>query len=168
MKVGRAFAAGVMGALVMSFLIALARGLGMQVNLEMMLGTMLGGPPSLSKWVMGFVMHLIIGGLWALLYAAGFEYLTHHASWVIGLGFAMIHALIAGVFMGIMPAIHPLIPAMMPAPGAFMAHLGLMGVIAEFMLHLIYGAIVGAMYGPVLHGPHATRAEANSAGTDRS
>ena len=167
MKVGRAFAAGVVGALVMSVLMALARSMGMQVNLEMMLGTMMGGPPSPTKWIMGFVMHLIIGGLWALVYAAGFEYLTHRASWAIGLGFALVHALIAGVFMGMMPAIHPLIPEMMPAPGAFMAHLGLMGVIAEFMLHLIYGAIVGAMYGPVVQRPFETRADAIGTGTRR-
>lgn len=33
------------------------------------------------------------------------------------------------------------------APGAFMSNLGTMGVIAEIMLHLIYIAVVGAMYG---------------------
>jgi hypothetical protein len=52
-----------------------------------------------------------------------------------------------------MPIMHPLVPEMMPAPGAFMANLGMMGVGAFFMLDLIYGAIVGAMYGPVVHQP---------------
>ena len=49
---------------------------------------------------------------------------------------------------------------MMPAPGAFMANLGMMGVGAFFMLHLIYGAIVGAMYGPVVHQPRVTSVDA--------
>ena len=61
--------------------------------------------------------------------------------------------------MAMMPAMHPLIPEQMPAPGAFMANMGLMGVIAEIMLHLIYGAIVGAMYGPVIHRPVGPGAE---------
>jgi hypothetical protein len=34
-----------------------------------------------------------------------------------------------------------------------MSNLGLMGIVAEIMLHLIYGAIVGAIYGPVIHRP---------------
>jgi hypothetical protein len=34
-----------------------------------------------------------------------------------------------------------------------MSNLGIMGVVAEIMLHLIYGAIVGTMYGLVIHRP---------------
>jgi len=94
MKSGKAFAAGVMGALVMSLIMTIARGLGMQVNMEMMLGTMLGGPLSPTKWIIGFIMHLIIGGLLALLYAVGFEYITRRAGWAIGLGFGVVHTLI--------------------------------------------------------------------------
>jgi hypothetical protein len=153
MKYGKAFGAGVLGAVVMTVIMAMARAMGMPVNLEMILGTMMGGPPSAAKWVMGFIMHLMAGGIFGLIYAVGFEYLTHRADWLVGMGFGFIHSLFAGLFMAIMPAMHPLIPEQMPAPGAFMSNLGMMGVIAEIMLHLIYGAIVGAMYGPVLHRP---------------
>ncbi len=113
----------------------------------------MGGMPSAAKWVMGFIMHLIAGGIFVLIYAVGFEYLTHRAGWLVGAGFGLIHSLFAGLFMAMMPAMHPLIPEAMPAPGAFMSNLGMMGVVAEIMLHLIYGAIVGAMYGPVSHRP---------------
>jgi hypothetical protein len=159
MKYGKAFGAGVLGAVVMTVIMAMARAMGMPVNLEMMLGTMMGGPPSAAKWVMGFIMHLMAGGIFALIYAVGFEYLTHRADWLVGVGFGAIHSLFAGLFMAMMPAMHPLIPEQMPAPGAFMANLGMMGVIAEIMLHLIYGAIVGAMYGPVIHRPVGPGAE---------
>ena len=38
-----------------------------------------------------------------------------------------------------------------------MANLGTMGIAAFVMLHVVYGAIVGAMYGPVMHpGSHST------------
>jgi hypothetical protein len=94
-------------------------------------------------------MHLMISALIALVYGWGFENLTHRADWLVGIGFGFIHAIIAGVVMGMMPAMHPLMPEQVPAPGAFMSNLGIMGIAAEFMLHLIYGAIVRAMYGPV-------------------
>jgi len=66
-----------------------------------------------------------------------------------------------------MPAVHPLIPEIMPAPGAFTANLGTMGIAAFVILHPLYGAIVGAMYGPAVHGPIEIRTEAISIGIDR-
>jgi hypothetical protein len=134
-KYGKAFGAGVLGAVVMTALMAMARAMGMPVNLEMVLGTMIGGAPS----------------LFALIYAVGFEYWTHRADWLVGLGFGVIHTLFSSVLLAMIPAMHPLVPEQMPAPGPFMSNLGMMGVLAFFMLHLIYGAIVGAMYGPVIH-----------------
>jgi hypothetical protein len=44
------------------------------------------------------------------------------------------------------------------------SNLGMMGVLAFFMLHLIYGAIVGAMYGPVIHQPVDRGVEATRVG----
>lgn len=150
MNYGRAFLAGVIGGAVMSILMAIARNLmGMPANLEMMEGTMLGLQPSTTTWIIGLMMHLVISGLIALIYAAGFEYVTHRAGWLMGVAFSIVHILIGGAAMGMVPAIHPLIPEMMPAPGAFLSNLGATGVIAFIMLHIIYGAIVGAVYPPV-------------------
>ncbi len=156
MNYGRAFLAGVVGGAVMSVIMEMARNLmGMEVHLERMLGTMLGLQPSTMTWLIGLVMHLVISGLIALLYAAGFEYVTHRAGWMMGVAFSLVHILIGGVFMGLMPMMHPMVPEMMPAPGAFMSNLGTMGVAAFVMLHMIYGA----MYTPV-HRELGTRAEA--------
>ena len=147
MNVGRAFLAGVAGGIVMSIGLAIGRAMGMPANLELMLGTMIL-PPSTSAFVVGLVMHLTIAGLIALIYAWGFETITHGSSALIGAGFAIVNAIIGGLFMGLMPMMHPLIPEMMPAPGAFMSNMGMMGVMAEIVLHILYGAIVGAMYEP--------------------
>lgn len=148
MRYGRAVLGGVIGGAVMSLMMALGRSMmGMQANLEMMLGTMFGAAPGPGTWLLGFGMHLMISALIALIYAWGFERLTHRGGWQMGLGFGVIHAVIGGVAMGMMPAIHPLIPEQMPAPGAFMSNLGMMGIVAEFVLHMVYGAIVGATYG---------------------
>ncbi len=149
MKYGKAFFAGVTGGVVMSLLMAIGRAMGMQMNLEMMEGTMLGLQPSTTTWLAGLMMHLIISGLIALIYAAGFEYVTHSADWPTGMMFSLIHIVIAGFLMGMVPVMHPLIPAKMPAPSLFMSNHGMIGIVAFIMLHLIYGGIVGAIYTPV-------------------
>ena len=159
MNFGRAFLAGVIGGAAMSVGLAMGRAMGMPANLEMMLGTMTGSQPGATAWAAGFVAHIVISGLIALIYAVGFEYVTHRAGWLVGAGFGFIHAIIGGLFMGVMPMMHPLIPGRMPAPGAFMSNMGAMGVVAEFTLHLIYGAVVGAMYTPV-RGRLGARVEA--------
>jgi len=150
MKVGKAFVAGMAGGAVMSALMWMARMMGMPANLEMMLGTMVTDPGT-TAWIIGFVMHLMISGAIALIYAWAFEHVTHRAGWLVGAGFGVVHAIIAGMVMGMMPMMHPRMPNPVMPPGAFLSNLGTMGVVAEFMLHMIYGAVVGAMYGAVIH-----------------
>lgn len=142
----------------MSVFLAMARAMGMPAKLEMMMGTMFLEPGTVA-FVVGLMMHLMISGLIALIYAWGFENVTHRAGWLVGVGFSIIHIIIGGIFMGMMPMMHPRMPPM-DAPGAFMSGLGMMGVIAFVMLHMIYGAIVGAMYGPVAHPRSRVVAEA--------
>ncbi len=148
MNTGRAFAAGVIGGAAMSALMWMGRLMGMPANLEMMLGTMVLEPGS-TAWLIGFVMHLMISGAIALVYAWGFERVTHRAGVLVGAGFGILHAIIAGMVMGMMPAMHPLMPMRMDPPGAYMSGLGPAGVVMEFVLHIIYGAVVGAIYAPV-------------------
>jgi hypothetical protein len=133
--------------------------MGMPVNLELLLGTVTGASPSTVTWIVGLIMHLIISGLIAPVYAVGFEYVVHRAGWLVGLALGIIHSLIGGAFLGLMPKMHPMVPEIMPAPGAFMSNLGMIGIVAFVVLHLIYGAIVGAAYGPV-HRPITGQVEA--------
>ncbi|MGI8668731.1 MAG: hypothetical protein ACR2J3_02670 [Aridibacter sp.] len=47
---------------------------------------------------------------------------------------------------------HPLMQnGTLPAPGFFAANFGIMSIIAVLLLHIIYGAVVGAIYTPVNH-----------------
>ncbi|MDQ3036419.1 MAG: hypothetical protein M3Y87_28735 [Myxococcota bacterium] len=155
MKPGKAFIAGVVGGAVMSVLLAIGRAMGMPINLEMMLGTMTGLAPGAGTWVLGLIMHLVISGGIALFYAVGFEHIAHRAGALPGVVFSLLHIVVGGLVMGFIPAIHPLIPESMMAPGAFMSNIGDIGVIAFVALHAIYGAVVGVVYGPVVH-PAAT------------
>jgi hypothetical protein len=123
MKAGRAVAAGVVGGVAMTTLGWLVRRLGLEMNAEMMLGTVVSSP-GLTAWLIGFGMHLMISALIALAYAWGFEHVTHRAGAAVGLGFAVIHVVIAGMVMAMIPAMHPIIPEQMPAPGPFMANMG--------------------------------------------
>jgi hypothetical protein len=152
MKVGRAFVAGVIGGAVMSLLMAIGRAIGMPVNLEMILGTVTGMEPGVAAWTLGFVVHLVISGAIALLYGIGFEHVAHRAGAMPGILFSLLHIVIGGLALGSIPRIHPLVTEEgMSAPGLFMSNLGDAGVLAFFVLHAAYGAIVGTLYGPVLH-----------------
>lgn len=151
MKTQTAIFAGLLGGFAMTVLAWLGRAAGIELNAEMMLGTMLGNTPGATTWVLGLAMHLILSALIALLYAVGFEKVVHRAGARTGLAFSLIHIAIAGVFMGIIPALHPMIPDQMPAPGAFLINMGA-PIVALFIIeHLMYGAIVGKVYGAVLH-----------------
>ena len=160
MKVGRAITAGLVGGVAMTALGWLVRQFGLEMNAEMMLGTMTSAP-GVTAWIIGFMMHLLLSALIALLYAWGFERVTHRAGAAIGLGFAVIHVLVAGVVMAMIPAMHPMIPEQMPAPGAFLSAMGGTFVGLFLIEHLLYGATVGALYGPVERhaGSPATSAE---------
>ncbi len=157
MKFGKAFIAGVIGAVVMTALMFMGRVMGMTaMNLEMALGSMMTQTVSSTSWILGLVLHLMVGGLIALIYGFGFEYIAHKAGWLTGVGFAIVHAIVSGIAMGMIGMMHPLMVVAQPvsegrllAPGFFASNFGMMTVGAFIMLHLVYGAIVGVLYGPV-------------------
>lgn len=151
MNTWRAFYSGVIGGAVFALLLALGRMVGISVNLSILLGTMLGVSIGTGAWLVGFIMHLVVSGLIALLYALGFEYITHRAGSIVGLGFSLVHIILAGLFLGIIPSIHPRIPTQLNAPGIFLSNIGTGGVIEFVLFHLIYGLIVGSLYGQVHH-----------------
>ena len=152
MRVGRAVAAGVLGGAIMSLLLWSARdGFEIPVSLALILGTMLGLEPyAWSTALAGLAMHLSLSALIALIYAWGFERVAHGADIRVGGIFGLIHAVIAGIALGLLPMVHPMIPERLAPLGAFMANLGGVGVAAFFLLHLLFGFIVGAIYAPVL------------------
>jgi hypothetical protein len=148
----RAFGAGVLGAAVMSVLMAVSRGLGFPVKLELVLGSYITGSTDARGWVVGFLAHFAIGGLFGIVYALGFGRGMRHAGVLPGLALGALHALAAGLVLVALPRVHPLIPDEIVAPGPFMANLGLMGVISFVGLHLLFGAIVGELCKPLEEG----------------
>jgi hypothetical protein len=149
MKVGRALGGGIVGTGAMSLLMAMARAKGMDVKLELMLGTFVGLEPGELALSLGIALQLLCGTLFALGYAWLFERVLHHGGMAAGLLLAIPHAVAAGLLLAVVPALHPLVPERLPAPGPFVASLGSAGVVALFVLHLAFGAIVGGIYGHV-------------------
>lgn len=137
------FVAGVVGAAVMTVLMALGRRMGLPINLEMMMGSLLTGETGETTWLIGLLMHFVAGGIIGTIYAALIHGRTTSANTGAAVGIAAVHTLISGVAMGVVPLMHPLIPETMPAPGMFLVNLGAAAVIAFVLLHLLYGAVVG-------------------------
>lgn len=148
MKHGHAFVAGVLAGVLVSAVTALARALGVPLAFELVLGTILGHAPGLATWLAGLALHLLLAGAIALAYGWAFETLSGRADWRVGLAFGLVQAIVAGVALWALPAVHPLVGERVPSPGPFLSRLGAAGVLLHFGLHAMYGAVVGALYGP--------------------
>lgn len=150
MQPGKAFLGGVLGGAAMSLVFAIARGFGVPINLEMILGSMITVEVGVFTWILGFVVHLLVSGLIGLAYGAGFEHVTHLAGAGTGALLSIVHILVGGLMMGWVGNIHPLMPEFVAPPGAFMAMLGGIGVALFVLTHVLYGAMVGGVYRPIL------------------
>jgi len=128
-----------------------------RMNLPYMLGTMLTPDRDRAK-LFGFVMHFVIGWLFASMYTGIFQSLGL-ATWWIGTVIGLIHGLsvlVAGITL--LPSLHPRMaseergptPTRQLEPPGFMAlNYGRRTPISIIIAHLIYGAILGAFYQPV-------------------
>jgi hypothetical protein len=126
----------------------------MRMDMPMMLGTMFlrKGP---AAWLVGVMIHFMMGAAFFVVYAALFNALdleTSLAGW--GALFGLAHGLAAGMAMGMMGAMHPrLTPAgsgsttdALPAPGMFGIHVSAVAPMAILGLHVAYGAVAVAVY----------------------
>jgi len=131
MHAGRAFVAGIAGALVMTLVMLWFRTLGSPLGIESRLAMLLGT----RVWAVGFAAHLLIGGALAVVYALVFEYVLHQS----GIGVGLILGAYNTIFAGF-------VWAALGGPGAFWGGVGPLGTIALFLSHLAYGAVVGGLY----------------------
>ena len=131
MNTGRAFVAGVIGALVMSFIMIGLRAAGIPLHIESQLAAVLGT----RVWAVGFAAHVIIGGLIGLAYAVVFEFVLNEA----GVGPGILVGACNTIFAGF-------VWAALGGPGSFWHTLGVGGIVALFVVHVTYGAIVGGLY----------------------
>ena len=125
-----------------------------RVDLPFMLGSMFTADRDRAK-VYGYVIHLVNGWLFALIYAAGFE-TVGYANALCGALVGAVHgAFVVVVAMPLMPAMHPRMATtswgpdptqQLEPPGNFGLNYGLSTPAITFIGHVVYGAILGFFY----------------------
>lgn len=126
--------AGFVATVVLSILMIIKHAMGVMPELDPinMITKMLGA----STPIVGWIMHFIIGSImWGIAFALTSR-LFPGPFWVKGMLFAVVPWLIMMV-------------AMMPLAGAgfFGMQLGMAAPLMTLMLHLVFGAVLGAVYG---------------------
>lgn len=125
-----------------------------RMDLPFMLGTMITPNRDRAKFV-GFLMHLVNGWLFAILYALYFRSLRS-ATWWLGMAMGLAHSLfVLIVAMPLLPGLHPRMvseyagpePTRQLEPPGFMAlNYGSRTPISMILAHLAYGGVLGALY----------------------
>ena len=155
MNTGSTLLWGFVGTVVLTILMGGSQGLGLtRMNLPFMLGTMFTPDRDRAKLI-GTGVHLVNGWLFALLYAAAFRS-WHRATWWLGAGIGLVHALFVLVAtMPILPSFHPRMASeqrgptptrQLEPPGFLALNYGRRTPLSMILAHLVYGAILGAFY----------------------
>jgi hypothetical protein len=146
MDVFGAIIAGMAGTVVISIILLMAPRMGMpEMDIVGMLGTMFNkeGSPTLG-WIMHFMMGIIFAVIYAALWTAGIGAPT--PLW--GLIFGAVHWLFSGLMMGVVPMMHAGVRAgTVEAPGIFMSNSGgVMAFMGGLIGHMLYGLTVALVY----------------------
>jgi hypothetical protein len=146
---GSAIVAGVVATAVMTILMYLGKIMGMPMDMLRMLGLMFVGPGSGAVTILGLVAHVMMGVVFAIIYVLLFNLFGIAPSWQWGAIFGAVHGVLAGLAFGMMPALHPRMGdgEELSAPGLFGRNLGAIVPAGVILLHVIFGAVVGWVYG---------------------
>lgn len=137
----KGMAAGLVAWVVLSALLLMKSSMSLMPELDpiQMLGNMFGG----GSRTVGWIVHFIIGTIvWGLLFTAIFGR-ARDGFWWRGIVFALGPWLIMEIVL--MP---------MAGKGLFGLNVGMMGWIMPLVMHVIYGVVLGGVYGVLLkHEP---------------
>jgi len=138
-NIGKAVLAGFFATVVLSLLMIAKAMMGLMpgLNVIKMLGSITGGGP-----VVGWLTHFGIGTIaWGAGFALSYDIIPGSAPWQKGIVFA------SGAWVLMMLIVMPLAGA-----GLFGLRLGLMAAVMTLVLHIIFGAVLGAGYGRFVAG----------------
>jgi hypothetical protein len=127
-----------------------------RMDIPYLLGTIVVPDPDRAR-VLGFLMHLLNGQVFALFYAAAFAALGE-ATWWWGALFGLFHGLVAvGVLVPLAPGFNPRMasdragpgfgPALEP-PGALALNYGGATPAVAVAAHVVYGTVLGVFLSP--------------------
>jgi hypothetical protein len=150
---GSAFAGGFLGTIALSTMLAAAGELGItRMDLPFLLGTSVTDNRRRAK-VYGYILHMLAGLVFALLYAACFAVIGR-SGWWLGALIGALHAIFTSTVLVnvLLPVIHPRMGtpetaahevALIEPPGFLMLNYGRNTFLVTIAAHLVYGAIVG-------------------------
>ena len=145
MNILNAVISGILGTFAISAVMAVAPKMGMpKMDIVDMLSTMFGKP----NRVLGWMMHLMMGVVFALVYAFLWSIGIGSAGWLSGLIFGAGHWMIVGLMMGLIPIMHAGIKnGDVEAPGLWMTNQGgMLSFIGGLMGHMVFGLVVALVY----------------------
>jgi hypothetical protein len=132
-----------------------------RIDFPFMLGTIFTPDRDRAR-IYGFLVHVLNGWAFSLLYVLAFE-TWHRATWWSGVIIGVVHAMfVLLVVMAIMPGIHPRMASEHNGPTASrqLEPPGLMGLnygrrtpFSIFLAHMVFGAVLGAFYHLSGRGP---------------
>jgi hypothetical protein len=115
----------------MSLVMVGLRAAGIPLQIEAELATLLGT----RVWMVGLAAHLLMGGVVGIVYGIVFERILHDAGVGPGVVLGAYNTIIAGFVW-----------AAIGGPGHFWSGVGPQGIVALFIAHMTFGAVVGAAF----------------------
>lgn len=155
MNVGSWLVWGFAATVLLTTLLAASQMLGLtRMNIPYLLGTMVTSDRDRAR-LLGVLIHLVNGWVFALAYIAIFH-VAHLATWWFGALVGLVHSVfLLVVLMPVLPGLHPRMaaPARGPTiarqlepPGFLGLHYGARTPISVIAAHVVFGAVLGALY----------------------
>jgi hypothetical protein len=145
MDILSAVISGLVGTVAISAVMAMAPLMGMpKMDIVGMLSTMFGKPNKVLGWIMHFMMGVVFALIYAFLWSIGIG----SAGWLSGLIFGAVHWLVVGLMMAMIPVMHVGIKnGDVEAPGLWMTNQGgVLAFIGGLMGHMIFGLVAALVY----------------------
>jgi hypothetical protein len=148
-------AGGFVGTLVLTTALRTANELGLtRIDLPFLLGTAVTLDRARAK-ALGYLLHLVAGELFALVYFAIFSAIDTRG-WLLGALLGLLHGIVSATALVnvLLPVVHPRMGSTMSAadsspllepPGFLMRNYGRGTLAATLVAHIAYGAIVGGL-----------------------
>lgn len=124
-----------------------------RLDLPLVLGTLVTEDPDRAR-VAGFLIHLVVGQVFALGYATVF-FLLHRATWWLGGLLGLLHVAVAlMVLLPVLPGLHPRMAshragpasrAVLEPPGLLALNYGVQTPVVAVAAHLVYGIVLGLL-----------------------
>ncbi len=150
LDIGAAAIAGLVAGTVMSVLLYAGVAMmpeQMKMNLFKMLGSMMT-MSSPAVYVVGAMVHGVMSIVFGIIHAFFYDVFSLESGLIAwGLAFGVVHWLIVGMGFEMLPSMHPAIKrGEVAAPGAFATNYPMMTTVGFFMLHIVFGLVMGASY----------------------